>query len=147
MSTMYMNLKPNKHKRISFNTTTMSSLGFKCPPKILGSPINLAPPKFNFLLRFPPQLFWSGIFRLPPKIRGWGGGGVAPWACQFFWKFASKLHLYRDLHVDGLYFCVIYFYPSFVKGGGRGSLLCKFSFIHIFNPKSCGGVNSLVGMI
>ena len=25
---MYMNLKPNKYKRISFNTTTMTSLGF-----------------------------------------------------------------------------------------------------------------------
>ena len=25
---MYMNLKPNKHKIISFNTTTMASLGF-----------------------------------------------------------------------------------------------------------------------
>ena len=25
---MHMNLKPNKHKRISFNTMTMASLGF-----------------------------------------------------------------------------------------------------------------------
>ena len=25
---MYMTLKPNQHKRISFNTTTMRSLGF-----------------------------------------------------------------------------------------------------------------------
>ena len=25
---MHMNLKPNKHKIISFNTTTMTSLGF-----------------------------------------------------------------------------------------------------------------------
>ena len=25
---MYMNLKPNKHKIISFNTTTMTTLGF-----------------------------------------------------------------------------------------------------------------------
>ena len=25
---MYMNLKPNKHKIISFNTTTVTSLGF-----------------------------------------------------------------------------------------------------------------------
>ena len=51
---MYMNLKPNKHKRISFNTTTMTSLGFIGLPKILGPPLNLAPPKFNFLLRSPP---------------------------------------------------------------------------------------------
>ena len=29
---MYMNLKPNKHKRISFNTTIMASLGFIDPP-------------------------------------------------------------------------------------------------------------------
>ena len=53
---MYMNLKPNKHKRISFNTTTMTSLGFIGLPKILGPPLNLAPPKFNFLLRSPPPL-------------------------------------------------------------------------------------------
>ena len=29
---MYMKLKPNNHKRISFNTTTMASLGFTAPP-------------------------------------------------------------------------------------------------------------------
>ena len=35
---MYMNLKPNKHKVISFNTTTMTSLGFIIvgnPPPLL----------------------------------------------------------------------------------------------------------------
>ena len=31
---MYMSLKPNKHKRISFNTTTMASLGFIGPPPL-----------------------------------------------------------------------------------------------------------------
>ena len=32
---MYMNLKPNKHKSISFNTMTMASLWFIAPaPKI-----------------------------------------------------------------------------------------------------------------
>ena len=31
---MYMNLKPIQHKIISFNTTTMTSLGFIGPPKI-----------------------------------------------------------------------------------------------------------------
>ena len=43
---MYMNLKPNQHKRISFDTTTMTSLEFIAPPplKILGLPLNLAPP-------------------------------------------------------------------------------------------------------
>ena len=51
---MYMNLKPNQHKRISFNTSTMTSLGFIGPPKVLGPPLNLAPPKFIFLLRSPP---------------------------------------------------------------------------------------------
>ena len=36
---MYMNLKPKKHKRISFNTVTMASLVFIAPPpKILGPP-------------------------------------------------------------------------------------------------------------
>ena len=50
---MHINLKPNQHKRISFNTT-MTSLGFIGLPKILGPPLNLAPPKFNFLLRSPP---------------------------------------------------------------------------------------------
>ena len=39
-----------------------------------GPPLNLAPPKFNFLLRSP-QLFWSEIFRSPPKIRV---GGLLP---------------------------------------------------------------------
>ena len=41
-----MNLKPNKHKRISFNTMAMASLRFIAPPppKILGLPLNLAPP-------------------------------------------------------------------------------------------------------
>ena len=29
---MYMNLKPNKHKRISFNAMTMASLGYIAPP-------------------------------------------------------------------------------------------------------------------
>ena len=42
---MYMNLKPNQHKIISFNTTTMTSLGFIGPPKILGRPLNLALPQ------------------------------------------------------------------------------------------------------
>ena len=50
---MYINLKPNKH-RISFNTTTMASLGFIGPPKILSPLLNLALSKFNFSLRSPP---------------------------------------------------------------------------------------------
>ena len=51
---MYMNLKP---KITYFNTTTMTSMGFIAPPppppKMLGPSLNLAPPKFNFLLRSP----------------------------------------------------------------------------------------------
>ena len=41
---MYMNLKPNQHKRIFFNTTTMTLLGFipsPPSPKILAPPLNL----------------------------------------------------------------------------------------------------------
>ena len=42
---MHMNLKPNKDKRISFNTMTMTSLGFIGTPKILGTTtLNLAHP-------------------------------------------------------------------------------------------------------
>ena len=64
---MYMNLKPNQHKRISFNTTTMTSLGFIAPPspKILGPPLNLALPKFNFLLRSPPNYFGLKLLGSP----------------------------------------------------------------------------------
>ena len=42
---MYMNLKPDKNIRISFNTTTITSLGFIDPPKILGSLLNSAHPE------------------------------------------------------------------------------------------------------
>ena len=67
---MYMNLKPNQHKRISFNTTIMTSLGFIGPlPKILGPPLNLAPSKkkINFLLRSPP------LSPHPPPTRNYFG--------------------------------------------------------------------------
>ena len=58
---MDMNLKPNKHKRISFNTTTVPSLGFIGPPKILE-------PRA-------PLLFCSEIFMSPLKL---GGEGLIP---------------------------------------------------------------------
>ena len=62
---MYMNLKPNKHKRISFNTTTMASLGFIGPPKILGPTLILAPPPSPtpnlFFCSGSCQLFWSFV--------------------------------------------------------------------------------------
>ena len=73
---MHMNLKPNKHKRISFNTPTMATLGFIGPPKHFRSPLKFSsPPKFKFLFRSP-QLFWSQIFRSPSKIMGEGGRGL-----------------------------------------------------------------------
>ena len=68
-----MNLKPNQHKRISFNTTTMTSLGLIGPPKILGPCLNLAPPKFNFLLRSLPNYFGLKFLGPPLKFRGGGG--------------------------------------------------------------------------
>ena len=61
---MYMNLKPNqKRKRISFNTTTMTSSGFIAPLK------SSSHPNLIFFLRAP-QLFCSEIFRSLPIIRG-----------------------------------------------------------------------------
>ena len=48
---MYMNLKPNQHKRTSFNTTTMTSLG------LVGPPLNLAPPQMHFFAQVPPNYF------------------------------------------------------------------------------------------
>ena len=66
-----MNLKPNKHKRISFDITTMASLGF------IGPPLNLAPPKkkFIFLLRSPPNYFGLKFLGPPLKL----GVGLLPW--------------------------------------------------------------------
>ena len=62
---MHMILKRNKHKRISFNTSTMPSLGLIGPPKILRPPLNLAPPPKLIFCSGPHQLFWSEIFRSP----------------------------------------------------------------------------------
>ena len=55
---MYMNLKPNKHKIISFNTTTMTSLGFI----IVGTPYPT-----------PPTPLIKGGYHLL-KIESLGGG-------------------------------------------------------------------------
>ena len=65
-----MNLKPNQHKTISFNTTTMTSLEFIGPPKSLGLTLNSAPPPHPNLIfcSGPPQLFRSEIFRSPKKL-------------------------------------------------------------------------------
>ena len=76
---MYMNLKPNKHKRISFTTTTMTSLGFIGPlpvPKILAPSLNLAPPPNLIFCSGPPQLFWSEMFWCPPPLKLEGGGAA-----------------------------------------------------------------------
>ena len=67
---MYMNLKPNRHKIIFFNTMTMASLGFIGPPQNFRPPLKFSsPPKLKFLPRPPPppapQLFWSETF-VPP---------------------------------------------------------------------------------
>ena len=61
---MYMNIKPNKHKRISFKITTMTSLGFTVPPPsncrstLKFSPL---PPKFNFFAQVPPSPSYFGL--------------------------------------------------------------------------------------
>ena len=57
-----MNLKPNQHKIISFNTTTMTSMGF------IGPPLNLAPPKF--FAQVHPNCFGLTFLAPPPKIKG-----------------------------------------------------------------------------
>ena len=58
---MYMNLKPNKHKRTSFNTTTMTSLWFIAAP---------APHYFGLKFLGPPLLkfFFGGGVLLPCNI-------------------------------------------------------------------------------
>ena len=51
----------------------MTSLGFIAPPpKILGPPLNLAPPPNLIFCSRSPQLIWPEIFSppLPPKIGG-----------------------------------------------------------------------------
>ena len=67
---MYINLTPKKHKRISFNTTTMASWGFIGPPKILAPPLKFSSLPNLICCSGLPQLFWSKIFRSTPKIRG-----------------------------------------------------------------------------
>ena len=61
-----MNLKPTKHKIISFNTTTMSSLGFIGSPKILGPPLNLVPSPSNFIFAHVPANYLGLKFLGPP---------------------------------------------------------------------------------
>ena len=61
---MYMNLKPIQHKRISFNTTTMTSLGFKGPPLKFSSPPNL------IFCSGPPNYFGLKFLRSALKLGG-----------------------------------------------------------------------------
>ena len=68
---MYMNLKPNQHKRISFNTTTVTSLGFIGPLENFSCPLKFSsPPNFNSLLRSPPNYFGLKFLGLPLKLGG-----------------------------------------------------------------------------
>ena len=79
----------------------MASLGF------IGTPLNLAPPKFNFLLRTL-QLFWSEIFSPPPKKKK-KLGGLLPCKATCIWKFvqrhfiASKLNAGCGGYLDKIY--------------------------------------------
>ena len=57
---MYMNLEPNKHKIIYFNTTTMTSLGFIIDGR------NPPPPH-------PPALLKGGVGPSENQVT-WGGG-------------------------------------------------------------------------
>ena len=86
-----MNLKPNKHKRISFNTITMASLGFIGPPKMLVPPLNLAP--------LPNSVFCSGR----PKIRG--ATTMMVLKNRVCLSFHSSFHLYVSfLRIGSLFF-------------------------------------------
>ena len=67
---MYMNLKPNKHKRISFNTTTMTSLGFIGPPKNFRSPLKCRSPPPNLIFCSGPPNYFGLKFLGPPLKLG-----------------------------------------------------------------------------
>ena len=81
---MYMNLKPKKHKRISFNTTTMTSLGFIDAPLKFSSP-----QKIMFLLRSPPNYFGFKFLGPPIKL----ACGAATMATPYFSK--KMIHLFN----------------------------------------------------
>ena len=78
-----MNLKPNKHKRISFNTKTMTSLGL------------IALLKFSFLPKLifcsgtPPSPNYFGLKFLGPLLKF--GGGTATMTTPYFSK--NLIHL------------------------------------------------------
>ena len=62
---MYMNTKPNKHKRISFNTITMASLGLIAP-----SPLKFITPLNLIFCSCPPNYFGLKFLGLPLKLVG-----------------------------------------------------------------------------
>ena len=78
---MYMNLKPNQHKRISYNTTTMTSLGF------IGPPLNLAPTPIPNLIfcSGPPNYFGLKFLGPPPPLNMEGGGTMNIGKVVCFW--------------------------------------------------------------
>ena len=76
-----MNLKANKNKRISFNTTTMASLWFIAPPKNFRSSL-----KFSF-----PQI--QSFAQVPPKIMG-GAATMMVLKDRMCLSFRSSFHLY-----------------------------------------------------
>ena len=77
---MYMNLKPNKHKRISFNKTTMVSLGFIAPALKFSSP---PPKKIKFFAQVPLNYFGLKFLGPPLKL---GGAATMKWALKAFIK-------------------------------------------------------------
>ena len=87
---MYMNLKPNKYKRISFKTTTMTSLEFIASlPSLKFS----SPSKWTFCSGPPSANYFCLKFLGPPlKL----GGGTATMATPYFSK--KVIHL---LNVTG----------------------------------------------
>ena len=62
---MYMNVKPTQHKIISFNTTTMTSLGFIGPPPKFSSH-----PQSSFFAQVPPNYFGLKFLGPPPLKLG-----------------------------------------------------------------------------
>ena len=88
---MYMDLKLNQDKRISFNTTT---------PKMLGPP-----PKFNFLLRSPPRPNYFRLKFLGPPLKlkgGVGGGGRLPCVTR---NYLSNIYIYLETHNKARRYC------------------------------------------
>ena len=85
---MYMNVKPTQHKIISFNTTTMTSLGFIGPPPKFSSH-----PQSSFFAQVPPNYF--GLKFLGPPIKFGGGGCYHVLGAFSFKSLFTKGHLFE----------------------------------------------------